>query len=280
MEPCTAVKGTWRACRTCEGSSVSSLQAEPAQHGLGALVASYGVTIEPGLVLDAECATIQIAQQRGFMQIRQPVRYPFMPLVAQLSADHPVARGLGQVVFPFTSPLKVKLAEGSEIEAQVVARSSAQSWIQPAPYNLDPLQRWAVDSLGEAASRDLVVTIKGPVPSHFAAPVAPADGGAPSTPRSPGSRIFVAGGWDFATDQFLSPSNEALLLNLVDWMVMDDGLLAVRARGLAAAPLRELGDSLRQGLKLGNIAGVPLLLVLAGIMRWRLRERRRALVTL
>lgn len=258
---------------------LKTLQAEPTQHGLGALLTSYGVTVDSSLVMDAECATIQIAQQRGFMQVRQPVRYPFMPLVAQLAAEHPVSRGLGQVVFPFTSPLKVTLGEGSEVEAQVLAHSSAKSWVQAPPYNLDPLQRWTLDGLGEASEHDLVVTLKGPIVSHFAAQGA-VEGASAGPARSPGSRLFVAGGWAFATDQFLSPSNEALLLNVVDWMVMDDALLAVRARGLAAAPLSELGASLRRGLKIGNIAGVPLLLVIGGLLRWRMRERRRETVAL
>jgi len=256
---------------------LKTLEATPTSDGLRPLVASYGVTIDPGLVLDAACATIQIAEQRGFMQIRQPVRYPFIPLLASLAAEHPVARGIGQVVFPFTSPASITQSADSEVEARVVARSSDRSWVQEPPYNLDPRQRWTLEGLGEPIARDLVVTLKGPIPSHFDA----AGGAASSAPRrSPGSRLVVAGGDDFIGDQFLAQSNEALLMNLVDWMVMDDALLAVRARGLAAAPLVELGDSARQAVKLGNIVGVPFLLILFGILRWRLRERRRALATL
>jgi hypothetical protein len=77
----------------------------------------------------------------------------------------------------------------------------------------------------------------------------------------------------------MSRPNQALLLNVADWMLLDQSLLAMRARGLAVAPLQtELSDATRNGLKLGNALGIPVLLALYGVFRWRMRESRRALV--
>ena len=70
-------------------------------------------------------------------------------------------------------------------------------------------------------------------------------------------------------------SNEALVLNLMDWLVLDEDLLAVRTRGLGAAPLEELEDSQRLTIKYGNIIGLPLLFMVFGLVRWRRREARR-----
>jgi ABC-type uncharacterized transport system involved in gliding motility auxiliary subunit len=100
------------------------------------------------------------------------------------------------------------------------------------------------------------------------------DGATASSERAP-SRIVVAGGSGFMTDQFFSPGNQALLLNVMDWLARDDALLAVRTRGLRAAPLEETSEGERRTVKYANVLGVPLLCVALGLIRWRRRESRR-----
>ncbi len=86
-----------------------------------------------GLLLDAECARINVTQQRGFMRIPQAMPYPFLPTVKQLDQDHPLTRGLADVFFPFSSPLSVVAPVDGPIEAAVLVNSSEQSWIQELP---------------------------------------------------------------------------------------------------------------------------------------------------
>jgi hypothetical protein len=60
----------------------------------------------------------------------------------------------------------------------------------------------------------------------------------------------------------LSPANQVLALNIVDWMLADSALLEMRAREFADAPLdADLSDGVRQAVKYGNIIGIPVLLV-------------------
>jgi len=189
-----------------------------------------------------------------------------------LDPYHPLTRGLSQAVFPFMSPIKVSVPESSGVEAEVLVRSSDRSWVESPPYDLNPLHRWTEDQVGAQAPHDLLVTLTGPIPSHFgvSAP-APTDGAAAKH-----GRVLIAGGATFIQDQFLSMGNQALLLNLMDWLVLDDAMLAVRSRGLEAAPLKELTDGQRNAVKYVNMLGLPLVFVAFGIVRWRVRERRRA----
>jgi gliding-associated putative ABC transporter substrate-binding component GldG len=250
---------------------LSTLSANPADHGLSALLASYGVEIKPGLVLDAECASINVSQQRGFMRIAQPVRYPFIPVPRSLDAKHPLTRGLSEVSFPFMSPLELSVPAGSEVKGEVLVKSSSQSWTQAPPHNLDPFQQWTRDSVqGEPGARGLVAILSGPLKSHFASGEAPAA-------QAGSARVLVAGGYMFVLDDFLSRGNEALVLNMLDWLAQDDALLAVRTRGLHAAPLDDkISDATRNAVKYLNIVGLPLLLVVFGLGRWRMREGSRA----
>ena len=251
-------------------ADMQTFEATEADHGLGALLETYGVTIEPGLVIDAESATVSVQQQRGFMRIAQPVRYPLVPQPQTLDADHPLTRGLSQVVFPFVSPLTVR--EGTP-GAEVLVETSEKSWVQAPPHNLVPVQEWSGLSPDDAEPRAIVVALSETPKRHFepGPDEEPADGGEPA-------RVVVIGGSALIQNQFFSAGNQALVLNLMDWLVLDEALLAIRARGLAPAPLEELDEGQRATLRYANVIGLPLLFILFGIARWRMRERRRSLV--
>ena len=260
------------------------LRTQTADHGLTDLLATYGVRIEPGLVLDVECATIGVQRQLGFMRVSQPVRYPFLPVPRTLDPEHPLTRGLSEVAFAFMSPLSIALGEESGVDAEILVRSSDQSWVETPPYNLNPTQQWVVDP-SRQSSQALVISLMGPIQSHFRS-----DGSANGEPVEPAersdlaanARILVAGGASFVTDQFITASrqNVAFVFNLLDWLVLDEDLLQVRSRGLGAAALEEIGSRTRSTVKYLNVLGLPLGFVAFGLFRWRRREARRARVTL
>ncbi len=67
--------------------------------------------------------------------------------------------------------------------------------------------------------------------------------------------------------------NVALLDNLIDWSLLDETLLEIRARGSRDRPLEELTKAQKQRIELVNYALPSALVVLLGIGRW-LRRRR------
>lgn len=247
---------------------LQQLQTQDVEHGLGGLLASYGATIEKGLVLDAKCATLNVQQQRGAMRIMQPVRYPYVPIVEQLAADSPISRGLGGIAFPFMAAITLKAPEGAT--GTVLAQSSRESWIAEPPYDLDPMQRWTADKVKDQGPRAMMVTLTGQLKSPYGTPAN----------EAANARVLVASGSAFIQDQYSGKSNEAFVLNLTDWMVMDEALLSVRSRGLAAAPLSETSDGGRNAMKLGNVVGLPFAFIAFGLVRWRMRESRRGRVAL
>ena len=81
-------------------------------------------------------------------------------------------------------------------------------------------------------------------------------------------------------DDFMSSANQAFLLNVADWLLLDSALLNMRTRGLAEAPLdKDISDATRNGVKYGNVLGIPFLFTAFGLVRWRMREARRSRVT-
>ncbi len=91
----------------------------------------------------------------------------------------------------------------------------------------------------------------------------------------PGGRVVVVGSADFASDHYArnSPTNIVLVQNAIDWLAQDEGLIAIRSKDRAPPPLVFSSSVARGAAKYGNLAGVPLLLMAAGIARLLGRRR-------
>src|SRR5207247_1737975 len=94
----------------------------------------------------------------------------------------------------------------------------------------------------------------------------------------PRGRADVVGTGDFASDRYArnSPENLLFVENAVDWLAQDDALIAIRSKNRAPPPLVFTSAATRRAVKYGNVFGVPLLLVVAGVLRlWRRRQMTR-----
>ncbi len=222
-----------------------------------AMLARYGVKVEDGLVLDVNCASLNVQEQRGELTFAMPMRYPFIPELSNLDQNNAVTRGVMGVVLPFTTSVSFKPTPG--LHGVVLAQSSKSSWIENAPFDTNPRREWSKENIKLAGPYPLMVQVSGKLPH-----------------AQKESRLLVAGASTFIWDPFFNQPNQALALNVVDYLFADSALLAMRARGFVDVPLQQdVKDTTRNAVKLGNIFGVPALLVLYGIARWRLREKRR-----
>lgn len=252
-----------------------TFESTPCDHGLSSLLSTYGVTVGDSLIADGmSYAQLNVQERRGFMVVSMPVPFPFIPLVPQLESGSPISKGLGNVAFGFTTEVEAKPGAGKTVE--VLARSTKKSWLEKKPFNIDPRRDWRNETVSPDGPHTIMVQVSGKLPSHFAAE-AQQSGATPLLAESKGeSRLVVAGGSSFLQDEFLQRTNLALLANIADWMLLDPALLAMRSRGLSAAPLKaELDSGTRNAARLGNALGIPLLLVGFGLIRWRMREGRR-----
>jgi len=251
-----------------------------ASHGLSPLLETWGIKVGEQLVADVESAQLSVQERRGFMVVSLPVPYPFIPMLDRLEGESPVTEGLSGVTLPFTTTVTVTAPEGAQ--ATVLAKSSRKSWLENKPYNVDPRRDWRSETLTPDGPHPLMVQVSGKLKSHFAAEAqASTANGTPLLAESKGEpRVIVAGGSAALWDDFMGRPNQALLLNVADWLLLDPALLAMRTRGLAEAPLQqELSATTRNTVKFGNAFGIPFALAAFGLVHWRRRESRRATVT-
>jgi ABC-type uncharacterized transport system involved in gliding motility auxiliary subunit len=234
-------------------------------HDVDKLTEAYGLELGAQLVGDVECASLSVAERRGPFTIQRPIQYPFIPTLKNLEGDSPLTRGIVGVTLPFAVPVYTKKLDG--VETTVLGKSSKKSWLEDAnAEGLSPQRDWASADVAVTGPYDLIAMARGTLPSF-----------ADATKKSEAeARVFLVGSSTMLNEQVLGPPNASLFLNLVDWLVLDPKLLAMRSRGAGDAPLSpDLTDGTRNAVKFGCTAGVPALLVLLGLVRWQQRESRR-----
>jgi hypothetical protein len=87
-------------------------------------------------------------------------------------------------------------------------------------------------------------------------------------------RVVVIGDGDFLSNTYLgNPGNLELGLNMVRWLSHDDATIEIRVKSAPDTSL-VLGKVAQAVIAIGFLIGIPLLLLLSGIIIW-LRRRRR-----
>jgi ABC-type uncharacterized transport system involved in gliding motility auxiliary subunit/ABC-type transport system involved in multi-copper enzyme maturation permease subunit len=98
-----------------------------------------------------------------------------------------------------------------------------------------------------------------------------------SVDELPSGRIVVLGNGDFARDAWVRNATRNLIfvLNAVDWLAQDEGLIAIRSKDRTPPPLVFESGFTRDFVKYGNMIGIPLLVVVAGLARMLQRRQFR-----
>jgi gliding-associated putative ABC transporter substrate-binding component GldG len=259
---------------------LQTFQPNPVDHGFDDLLRSYGVVIGTDLVADAECVSLNVAERRGLFTVQMPVKYPFIPQPHFLAGDSALTRDVTDIALPFVSSISMSEIEG--VEASALVRSSTRSWLEaPEPWRLDPRRDWRRQDVTVSGPYDLAVKASGFFPSHFASAeeVGQSTEDGLLSQSLAESRIMAVGTSAIVRNEFLGTGSASLMLNVVDWMLLDPALLEMRVRGSSEAPIQpELSPTSMASVKYGNAIGVPVLLGLYGLLRRMGRERRRALL--
>lgn len=274
------------------------VNAIPQESKLLDMLESYGVRVEKNLVLDASCGQVSIPQRVGPFTMNVPVPYPYFPRLGAQSFDKkiPAVATLGDIILPWASTLTLTVdkadaskADSSKVKATILAESSEKSWVTAGNFNLNPQQQWAPPA-GQTSKYTLAAYLTGNFKSYFAGKGVPsktsasdtlgqinlkpdaADAGRTTVDGNVNGRLVVIGDADFASGQNAgaSPNNVTMLVNLVDWMSLDNNLIAIRTRSLQDrtmdADLLKEGSSKPMMIRLVNIFLMPAIFIVIGLL--------------
>jgi ABC-type uncharacterized transport system involved in gliding motility auxiliary subunit len=215
--------------------------------GLETWLNKYGVTVNSNFVLDANAVTVMATRQQGPFTVQTPILFPYIPKVNNFG-EHPVTSGLEQLIMNFVS--SIDYTGDSTISYTPLLLSSEMSATKPATLFIDPGYQWGEKDF-PLSSLTLGAALEG------------------NLEKSPAKMVVLADA-DFPVSegqQQINPDNANLLVNAVDWLSDDTGLIELRNQGATARPIDELEDGKRAFLKYFNFL-LPILLVIGyGIFR-------------
>lgn len=227
--------------------------------GLERLLESYGAHVNPDLVMDKQSSAINVQRQAGFFRVMEAVQYPFLPIVTSFS-DNAMVRRLGELRLFFASSIDTTEVPAG-VSIQPLAFSTEQSQLQTGFFMLQPQA---------VQNRDLSggpYTLAAAYSGHFPSPYG-IDGSATE------SRMVVVGDGDFVDESLAGPipSSIELVQNAIDWLSLDEDILAIRSKKIDPRPLEPVEDSLKAPIKYFTLLFPPFLVVLVGLFRWRRRK--------
>lgn len=262
-------------------------QALPVFTGIENMLAHYGITIGRDIVMDKQCF---IAQQRGIGELT----IYFAPMISEdgLSKDSEITKYLKKIVFLKASSISVNEALLKENKASVkyIVKSSPYSWLQQGNISFMP---WGANPPQDSALKqyNLAVLVQGNIKSYFADKQPVIDTKEKIKTKEfvqqevlkqsiKPVKLFVVGtseitGRNIIDEEGKSP-NAVFMHNVIDYMQGNYTIPQMRSKGLSFNPIKETSDTAKSVIKGVNIAGLPLLVILAGVLyMWRRKIRRK-----
>ncbi len=224
--------------------------------GLESWLEGKGLHINENFILDENCVTATMQQQIGNAIQISSVAIPYVPRVNQF-ADHPITGGLEEVILPFASTME--FMGDSALSFTPLLFSSELSGTESVPAYFNFQRRWTRADF-PLQHQVLGAILEGPLAGN-----------------TPAKMVVIADG-DFPVNegrQQVNPDNISLLVNGIDWLSDDTGLIELRTKGVSSRPIKQMEDSTRTLLKWLNFL-LPILLVLIyGLFRYQYRKNQR-----
>ncbi|MBI3724240.1 Gldg family protein [bacterium] len=228
-------------------------------------LAAWGLETLPAVVVCEDRNVYSFEQGKT----RVYARYPFWLRVNQRTCEgSPIASQLPDSFFPFAGEVRPgRLAPGVAFTRLLV---TPEAVLLSSEIDIDPTHVKPLDPAWPRERRTIAAAVRGPLPGALSGPGTQARDGC----------VVVFACTDFLRDYDLQlcPWNGDLFRRTIDWVTQDPSLAYLKARS-QAAPL-DASPRARQVAWGVNVLGLPLLVTVAGVLRfaWRRRASSRAAV--
>lgn len=190
-------------------------------------------------------------QRQGMFTVNRPISFPYLPILSNF-ADHPVTQGLDAMVMQFGSSISYSNDSISNFTPLVFTSDKSARQVAPVYFNIE--KQWTdndfssskltVAGLLETGNQKLVVITDGDL----------AVNGAGENMRQ------------------VQPDNANFVVNAIDYMSDDTGLIQLRSKQVKLRPLDQLDDADKNLMKIVNFL-LPIIIILGvGIYRYQKRK--------
>jgi len=238
---------------------LSTVQGKSIETGLEKWLSEKGLVVENNFVVDANCGSVGVQQRQGMFNFTTNVKFPYLPVIVNF-ADHPITKGLEQVIMPFASSI-VYTGDTTNIFTPI-AMSSEKSGTQSTPVYFDVNKKWN-DNDFPMSNLTVGAILEGNLVGNMR------------------SSIVLFSDGQFAINgegqrpQQLSQDNVNLAVNSVDWLSDDTGLIDLRTKGVTSRPLDQVEEGKKAMLKWTNFFAPIIIVLIIGIIRMQRRRNLR-----
>ena len=207
----------------------------------------YGLRINPVLVNDMYSAPITLAIGEGSQAQFQPVKWQYSPL-AKSASNHPIVNNLNLVKFDFANQIDT-LKNG--ISKTILLKSSPLSKLDGTPLeiSLDIVTQEPDPSRYTRGNQNLAVLLEGEFTSVYNNRIKPFELSEEKNKSIPTKMVIIADGdviknefgrnrpQELGFDKWTGQTfgNKEFLLNAVNYLLNDDGLINIRSKEIAIA---------------------------------------------
>jgi hypothetical protein len=279
----------------------------PVNTGLEKMLQHYGVRIKPSYVMDENCYKQEVPERFGGGQRD----IYFAPIIKSqfINSDVGFMRNIKGLIAMKIAPLDLNTEsiEENGLRAIRLFSSSEKSWEMKGRINLNPMLIRPPQSTDEQESLPLAYILEGEFPSYFAGKPIPEkkpeevdsekeDAEKPSEKpsevdlseiesegeflsRGKRGRIFLMASSEMLKDNILDEQgrtpNAMFIMNVLDFLNDREDLAVMRSKEQRFNPLQDTQGGTKTFVKSFNIAGLPTLVVLVGLLVWFRRHTRK-----
>ncbi|OGK09825.1 MAG: hypothetical protein A2Y63_04780, partial [Candidatus Riflebacteria bacterium RBG_13_59_9] len=270
------------------------MQAFPALPGYESVFKEYGLELKKTMVLDTSCAMASFSTGMMVLQMQYPLWVRIKP--AGFNSEFAPLSELENLILPWSGYLSLAKELPQGVNATQLVTSTKDAWAVGSPFDLNPQQDWRASRANSSKQGTFAMAylLSGTFPSAFADGPPKLAEDVPeerkdlvleklnptkhlSASSAPGNLLVVSNG-RFLEDNYLKQFTDNLLFieNIADWMLENEALIGIRSRSMTERPFKnEPSEPVKNLIKLGLTVGMPLIVVLLGLLRWVLRLKRR-----
>ncbi len=276
----------------------------PIDTGLEKLLAHYGIHIGMSYVMDKHCFEQPISNRQGTGG-KRPIY--FAPIIQNENINHDLdfMKNIKGLVTLKNSPVSVDIEkiEKNGLKAYRIISSSKEAWLQKERINLNPYFITPPSDDSSYKQYDFAWLVEGSFTSYFAGKPIPEkktdddeakakdESGTDENKTTPvkaerefiekgrNAKIFVMGSSAILSDNLVDENGETpnalFVANIIDALCGRDDIAYLRSKTQRFNPLKDITPSEKRMVKTVNIAVLPVLIALIGLLAWWRRSMKR-----
>jgi len=254
---------------------------KPLEPGLQEFFASYGLELRKDLVLDRQNGMMAVVPYQGK---RALARHPGTFTTKQVDQSLPFTKNFGTLAFPAPSSVVVRATaeDNDDVETFEVVQSEDSAVRRPEVVTDLSLSNLREKSESEGQGPfTLAAALQGNVPSFYKDKKPPEGMSKTETDQATASRVLVVGTGeilqpkgDIGYNRRMAALGQRFFFASLEWLAQDSALAKIRGKTLPRL-INEVERSKKRWIQFINIAGVPAVFALIGVLMMVRRGRRR-----